>query len=145
MVTGPIVAQCAHDQMPVGCWPSRLSGKSLRGKIRAGPAAGFLQISCYYKLAPGFAQQLLDPGTCVVIQEPLQHFSITIDLHPDNVGAWRDRDSSHEGTEAEATGAPEAGASTQSVAPSSCGTADYSSVTRGRWHGKVVCRIPDVH
>jgi hypothetical protein len=63
------------------------------------------------KLAVGLAEQSLDAGAFLGIQVKGQHRAITNDVHLDDDRFFCHRGSSHKGTEASATGVPEAGAS----------------------------------
>ena len=78
---------------------------------RSDPKARLFHIRDNITLALGFVEQLFDAGTCVVVQAKAQHLAITIDVHLDDAGFFNHRGSSHKGTEASATGVPEAGAS----------------------------------
>ena len=124
------------EQSSAGCVVGRIVGSYVLAPSLAEARSRILHTNRQRKLTLGFAEQLLDAGTRVVVQEKGQHLSITIDVHLDNAGFFRHRGSSHKGTEASATGVPEAGASTQSARRMSGVAADHTSVVRSRWNGK---------
>jgi hypothetical protein len=91
-----------------------------------------LQIIRECEMTLGFLEQLLDPDARLLVQAKAQHLPITINVHLDDAWVFHHRGSSHKGTEASATGVPEADASTQSASRMSGVAADYTIVIRSR-------------